>query len=258
MSRYGWKPELPNFRDYPFHEYALSRAVALPPKIDLRKFDTPIYDQGQLGSCTANAIAAAIDFERQQHGQPLIYPSRLFIYYGERKMEGTIPFDSGAEIRDGIKVVAKNGAPPEVAWPYATSRFAEEPSGDAYTAALADCVRAYSRLTSTKITELKSCLAVGAPFVFGFTVYPEFESEAVADKGFLPMPSGKQEPVGGHAVMCVGYDDETRLFIVRNSWGISWGASGYFYMPYDYMTNLNLADDFWHISTVGYSPQQGV
>ena len=59
------------------------------------------------------------------------------------------------------------------------------------------------------------------------------------------MPDLNSEPEGGHAVMCVGYDDERGVFIVRNSWGTGWGDGGYFYMPYGYMTNEDLADDFW-------------
>jgi C1A family cysteine protease len=94
---------------------------------------------------------------------------------------------------------------------------------------------------------MKACLASGYPFIFGFTVYDSFESDAVAKTGIVPMPSKTELVLGGHAVMAVGYDDSKKWFIVRNSWGEDWGDKGYFYIPYDYLTNKNLASDFWTI-----------
>src|SRR3989440_2703094 len=113
VAGYGWIPDLPDQRD---HLYAAPPPVvsALPPSSDLRPHCPPVYDQGQLGSCTANAIGAAIQFDRmKQNLSPNFVPSRLFIYYNERVMEGTVSTDSGAQIRDGIKSVAKQGACPE-------------------------------------------------------------------------------------------------------------------------------------------------
>ena len=101
---------------------------------------------------------------------------------------------------------------------------------------------------------MKSCLAEGYPFVFGFTVYESFESEAVAKSGKLNMPKKGEAQVGGHAVMAVGYSDSSKRFIVRNSWGTSWGLNGYFTMPFDYLLNENLSDDFWTIRLVEVNP----
>jgi C1A family cysteine protease len=64
------------------------------------------------------------------------------------------------------------------------------------------------------------------------------------------MPGLHEAVLGGHAVLCVGYDDATQRFIVRNSWGSNWGQAGYFTIPYAYLLNENLADDFWTISLV--------
>lgn len=254
-SRLGWKPDHLDHRDIPFSAVRL-KAVRLPPSVDLRPGCPPVYDQGQLGSCTGNAIAAAIDFNRRKAGQPFISPSRLFIYWGERNIEGTTAQDAGAEIRDGIKFAATAGVCPEADWPYIENAFATEPPSNAWTAALADVVKGYARLNNTDLTELKSCLAGGDPFVFGFSVYQPFEGPEVARTGIVSLPQSEEAPVGGHAVLCVGYDDASQLFWVRNSWSANWGAAGYFRIPYSYLTNPDLASDFWQISATGYGPVQ--
>ncbi len=249
IQRYGWIPDLPDARD---HLYGAPASVmaALPTKVDLRSQCPPVYDQGQLGSCTANAIGAAIQFERiKQSLSPNFIPSRLFIYYNERVIEGTVSTDSGAQIRDGIKSVAKQGACPEPDWPYDISKFTVRPPKADFTDALKDRAVSYSRLVQNP-NLLKGCLASGYPFVFGFTVYESFESQAVAKSGTVPMPSPGEQTVGGHAVLAVGYDDSAQRFIVRNSWGTGWGTNGYFTMPYAYVTDSNLADDLWTIRLV--------
>jgi C1A family cysteine protease len=230
---------------------------ALPPRLDLRKKCPPIYDQGQLGSCTGNAIAAAVQFSRRKQAKkPDFVPSRLFIYYNERKIEGTVSQDSGAQIRDGIKSVATQGVCPEPSWPYDPRPYPPnpvltvEPSASCYTEALKYKVIAYQRIVRA-LTQMKGCLASGNPFVFGFTVYESFESARVAKTGVVPMPGPSEPVIGGHAVVAVGYDDSNRQFIVRNSWGTTWGLKGYFKMPYAYLLDGGLADDFWTISGVG-------
>jgi C1A family cysteine protease len=83
--------------------------------------------------------------------------------------------------------------------------------------------------------------------VFGFSVYESFESATVAKSGVLNMPKPGERQVGGHAVCAVGYDDAAKRVLVRNSWGPAWGKKGYFTMPYDYVANRNLSDDFWTV-----------
>jgi len=249
IQRYGWIPDLPDARD---RLYAAPAAVmaALPPNFDLRPKCPPVYDQGQLGSCTANAIGGAIQFDRMKENlSPDFVPSRLFIYYNERAIEGTVSTDSGAQIRDGIKTVAKQGACPETDWPYDITKFTVRPPRADYREALHDRAVSYTRLVQNA-NLLKGCLASGYPFVFGFTVYESFESQAVAQSGVVPMPASGEQVLGGHAVAAVGYDDSTQRFIVRNSWGNGWGMAGYFTMPYAYVTDSNLADDLWTIRLV--------
>jgi C1A family cysteine protease len=249
IRRYGWLPDLPDHRDRLFAAPP-AMVVALPPSVDLRTSCPPVYDQGQLGSCTANAIGGALQFNQMKEGLSDIFvPSRLFIYYNERVMENTVDQDSGAMIRDGIKSVSKEGAPHETLWPYVISKFKAKPSPKAYKDALKHRAILYERVTPT-IDQLKGCLASGFPFVFGFAVYESFESSEVAKSGIVPMPKPKERQLGGHAVLAVGYDDTTSRFIVRNSWGDKWGISGYFMMPYDYLTDANLSDDFWTIKKV--------
>ncbi|HVJ40570.1 MAG TPA: C1 family peptidase [Dongiaceae bacterium] len=257
IKSYGWQPDLPDRRD---HLYAAPTPVlmALPPRMDLRRQFPAVYDQGQLGSCTGNAIAGAFEFGRlkQKIGRRDYVPSRLFIYYNERVIEGTVNSDNGAQIRDGIKSVAQQGVCSETTWPYDISQFAVKPPPPAYAEAEKSQAVAYSRVARS-LPQMKGCLASGFPFVFGFTVYESFESPTVAKSGVVEMPKPKEQVVGGHAVVAVGYDDTTQRFIVRNSWGKKWGLRGYFTMPYLYLVDENLADDFWTIRSVENPGQAG-
>jgi len=253
-KHYGWVPDLPDARD---HLYAVPGPVmgTLPPRVDLTPNCPPVLDQGQLGSCTGNAIAAALQFERIRQKLPAanLTPSRLFIYYNERVIEHTVASDSGAQIRDGIKTVAKQGTCFEDGdtnpWPYDIHRFADKPPQGCYQTALTDRAVGYARVMQN-LGQMKGCLATGFPFVAGFTVYDSFESQQVAQTGVVPMPSAGEGVAGGHAVMVVGYDDATQRFIVRNSWGAGWGQGGNFTIPYAYYTDPHLASDFWTIRLV--------
>ena len=242
---YGWLPDLPDHRDL-FYSAVAPRLATLPQKVDMRSKCSPVEDQGQLGSCTANALVGALEFLEVKDGAPFADLSRLFVYYNERVIEGTVDQDSGAFIRDGIKTLAKQGVCTETQWPYKVSKFAKKPSRACYSAAKKHRIVSYHRITT--VDEMRGCLAEGFPFAFGFTVYEAFESPAVAKSGVLNMPGPKEKVVGGHAVMGVGYDDGARRFIIRNSWGSDWGQKGYFTMPYDYLDPAsNLADDFWTV-----------
>jgi C1A family cysteine protease len=244
--KYGWAPDVPDQRD---HLYSAPQPILakLPPKKDLRSGCPPVYDQGQLGSCTANAISGAIQFEQKKQGTTVFAPSRLFIYYNERDMEGTINSDAGAQIRDGVKSVATLGVCPEAEWPYDINKFADKPTPKSYADAKKCEAVGYQRLDSSNLNQLKGCIAAGFPFIFGFTVYDAFESQEVAKTGVLNMPGPKEKVQGGHAVLAVGYDDSTQRFSVRNSWGKDWGIKGYFTIPYIYLITTSLADDFWTI-----------
>jgi len=239
---YGWIPDRPDHRDYLYR--AIAPRIKLPPKIDLRHECSPVENQGQLGSCTANALAGHVQFLELYKGKGTYTDlSRLFIYYNERAEEGTVDSDAGAMIRDGIKVLAQYGVCPEPVWPYDIAQFTRKPTASCYKQALKYRIESYHRLQT--LNEMLNCLADGFPFVFGFTVYESFESLKVAQTGIAPMPKKSERALGGHAVMAVGYDQKQKRFIVRNSWGTQWGQAGYFTMPYQYLETL--ADDFWTI-----------
>ena len=242
--RYGWLPDLPDQRDF---KYAAAFRVPrkLPPAVDLRAQCSPVENQGKLGSCTANALAGALEFLEVKNKQPFVDLSRLFIYYNERVIEHTVNSDSGAMLRDGIKTLAKQGVCSEIKWPYRIARFTARPTPSCYTDAANHQILTYHRLST--LNEMRACLADGFPFVFGFTVYESFESDPVAHSGAVPMPQPGEHVLGGHAVMAVGYDDAGQVFTVRNSWGAKWGQKGYFTMPYDYLANGSLASDFWTV-----------
>lgn len=245
---YGRKPDKKDDRDY---RYVASSSViaALPTSVDLRPNCPPIYDQGQLGSCTSNAIAGAIEYDQMKQGKTPFMPSRLFVYYNERAMEGTVNQDAGAAIRDGIKSVSRQGVPPETDWPYDVTQFAVKPSQQAYTDALLERAVLYQRLPVNLLT-MQACLASGNPVITGFTVYESFESQVVADSGVVPMPRRGEQVLGGHAIDIVGYNNSSNWFIIRNSWSDSWGDKGYAYMPYKYLANPQLTGDMWTIRTV--------
>lgn len=241
----GWRPQLPDNRDY---RYQILKEVDPPIKLDLRALMPPIYDQGNLGSCTGNAIGAAFHYEHVKQGLEDFIPSRLFNYYNARAMENSIQSDSGAVIRDGIKSIAKQGICPETFWPYIIERFAERPTGIAYKEALKHTAISYQAVPPNLET-IKKVIVSERPVVFGFTVYSSFESETTEQTGYMQMPDSSDVVVGGHAVVVTGYDDESQHLICRNSWGETWGDSGYFYMPYSYVL-AGLCADFWVVQVV--------
>jgi len=245
-NRGGWLPDLPDHRDKLFSEVTRALAFApLPPSIDLRAECPPIVDQGNCSSCTANAIAGAVGFLEIKDKVAFVPVSRLFIYYRERAIEGTVKSDSGAMIRDGIKSLVEKGVCAESEWPYDIARFAETPPTVCYRDAAQHKVTAYARLKT--LSDMRQCLASGFPFVLGFSVYESFESPAVARTGVAPMPAAGEQLLGGHAVMACGYDDAAGRLLCRNSWGTGWGMDGYFTLPYGFIMNRDLSDDFWTI-----------
>ena len=244
-GRRGCMPDVPDARDV--HYVPPVDAASLPERVDLRPLCPPVYEQGNLESCTAHAIGAAIQYNQMQTSQRSFVPSRLFIYYNERVLEGEIKQDAGAMIRNGIKTVARLGAPPEDVWPYVESAVFSQPHADAYAAAKLDLVTVYSRVGQT-LPLLQACLAEGFPIVFRYTCFPSMDH--TWDDGVIPMPGPAEPEDGGHCMLIVGYNNADRTFLVRNSWGTAWGQQGYGTMPYDYILSPKWTTDLWTIRGV--------
>lgn len=254
LPKLGWLPDLPDARDF-IYAAPLKVMRSLPAKVDLRKGCPPVYDQKNLGSCTANALGAAFEFGKKKQRKKTFRPSRLFLYYNERVIINTVNADSGAHLRDGIKCLNKQGICPEADWTYDDNdapgaKFTQKPPAACYKKALDNQIVSYWKVP-VALMSIKGCLAEGYPFSFGFTVYESFYSSQVSKKGIMPLPDiSKESIVGGHAVLAVGFDDKKQMVLVRNSWGKTWGIGGYFWMPYSYITNAAYCDDFWTIRNV--------
>lgn len=262
IAGFGWVRDVPDHRDL-LYSAKLVTIQQLPSSVDLRPQCPPVYNQGRIGSCTANAIAGAVQFDRKKVKQtPDFIPSRLFIYYNERAIENRVNFDSGAQIRDGIKTLVKQGVCPEADWPYDDTppaqdggpfppgaRDGQQPPANCYVIAKEYRAANYQRVAQS-LTQMKAAIAEGYPLVFGFMVYSSFFQAPGQQKTVIPMPGTADAVEGGHAVIGVGYDDAKSWFILRNSWGPNQGDKGYFYMPYSYLMDPALASDFWTIRTM--------
>jgi C1A family cysteine protease len=266
----GWLPDRPDIRDFTADHEEVSPlllntevprldAEKAPAMVDLRPWCSPVEDQGQIGSCTANAACGVLEYyERRAFGRHLD-ASRLFVYKATRNMLGWAG-DTGAWLRTTMGCLAVFGAPPEKYWPYVPSKFDVEPPAFCYAYAQSFQALKYYRLDppgtdrTALLGQIKTQLAAGLPSMFGFTVYASIYAPGLAGK--IPMPAKGENVAGGHAIVAVGYDDNLEItnpagapktkgaFLIRNSWGQSWGQGGYGWLPYEYVTN-GLAVDWW-------------
>lgn len=214
--------------------------------IDLRKHCPPVYDQGNLGSCTANAVGFAYEYSENCPADNHWVPSRLFIYYNERSKEGTTDKDAGASMKDAALTVRNTGVCPETEWPYDISKFEEKPTEFCYTDASTHCAKKVQKVAQNS-DSLKAALAMNLPVIFGFTVYESFEK--VKSDGDVPYPDTETEKeLGGHAVSLVGCrtnDEGKTEWIVRNSWSEKWGDKGYCYFSEKHLLDADLCHGFW-------------
>lgn len=262
-KNFGWLPDIPDHRDIGLYGTAIlahtgvnTAPPQLPPVIDLtNRADWPeVYDQGDIGSCVANALAAAIEYEQIKRitadgkfagneflsNKLLFRPSRLFAYYEARKIIGLEKADSGCYIRDAMKVAYHVGVPRETGWRYDEHRFDTKPAKRQYNSAPYHKVTAYRKVIT--VDEIRKAIAEDFPVTVGIAVFNSF---FYASGGDISMPKYSDTMLGGHAILLVGYDDTRKLFKFRNSWGKEWGNEGYGRIPYAYIANRNLSDDFW-------------
>jgi len=247
--KYGWRPSLPDGGRTPV--LSLEEFPPLAPVFDLAPtgFLPPIWDQGQQGSCTGHGCGRALAFVRAKQNEPPMDPSREFLYYNARRIEGSTDSDAGATIADVIAGAQRWGDVPYAQWPTDDAHLLVEPGPEVYAAAsLNQAVKVTRVLGHNRASfeyHFKHCMSVfGVPIVFGFTVYDSFESDAVAKTGVVPMPRPDESVLGGHCVAATAYDDAKRLVKCANSWSAAWGDAGSFYLPYDFIFDPNYASDF--------------
>lgn len=243
---YGWRKDTPDPRDA-LKLFSAARPELyrepLPASVTLKDKFPECYNQGETSSCVGNSSAGAIEFLMAKDGCPIVSPSRLLIYWDARVLSGDTAIDNGCQIRDAIKSLRALGYCRESVWPFAEDKVLDEPPAEAFTEASDHQITKAFALVNPR--DYKVCLAAGYPFIFGMMVYPEFEGDDVEKTGVVAMPPPNECPIGGHAVLCVGYDENERTYLVRNSWGSDWGQEGYFTLPYDYVHDPHLCSDFW-------------
>jgi C1A family cysteine protease len=282
----GWLPDLPDFRDYTMEHdevpaklqqlgqtesvrnmlkkvgVAKRAKTSLPATVDLRVWCSPVEDQGELGSCTANAGVGVVEYFEQRAFGRHIDASRLFLYKVTRNLDHQTG-DTGAYLRTTMAGLVLFGVPPEEYWPYKISDFDKEPSAFCYAFAQSYQAITYYRLdpsgkaADAVLNQVKTNLAAGLPSMFGFTVYSSISQADTTGK--IPFPVKREKIMGGHAVVAVGYDDTMKIknanpgavetkgaLLIRNSWGTKWGEQGYGWLPYDYVL-AGLAIDWWSL-----------
>lgn len=246
---YGWHPSLGDINNEPADTLGLTVLEERDPRDEM----PDPYNQLQLGSCTGNAVAGAIEYDAILNGEHFGTPSRLFIYYGEREREGTVGWDAGAYGHDGFKVARKTGVPPEELWSYDgyKTKFKERPSDEAFAAAAEHKIGKYTHPglgeveDSARRHSLMAVLSNKQTVAFGFVVYESFESLELERTGIVPIPQSGEKVLGGHEVLIVGFlKDKPEYALVRNSWGTDWGMGGYCLFPWQFILNRQLCDDF--------------
>jgi C1A family cysteine protease len=239
MIRFTLKQDPEDFRDLLWAKGSTDPAA----RTDLRGIASAVEDQQTIGSCTGQAIVGIREAMLNKSKSKFIDLSRLFTYQMEQIMEGSFGLDAGACIRDGIKVQVKTGICTERLWPYDVSKLKVMPPQECYEDAAKRKIKRYVRLKT--LSDVKECLTLGFPCVFGIRIFSSFMSESVSRTGNVPIPGWFDSKLGGHALAIFGHNDQTQKIIFRNSWGAGWGDSGYGYLPYKYFNKY--ASDIWAI-----------
>lgn len=243
------------------HEYRPTEGTVARSKVDLRPLLTEVENQGKTNSCAANAVAGAYEYLVQRHlpADETYDVSRMFIYYEGRAAGGGAIEDEGSVLSHLIHSLKTKGACSEETWPFDPDRVNEQPSDEAYTEA-SEFVVEDALHVATDLDSWRCALTEGHPIIFGMKLFDSFDAHR--KPGLVPAPTAAEssrESHGGHAMLCVGYSDQDKVFIVRNSWGTTWGDSGYCYIPYDYLVNpkYNFGDSWIIRQVASLDPEEG-
>lgn len=243
--KHAWIPDVPSIFDFGYKKSLRMKAAST---VSVRHLLPQVWNQGSIGSCVGHAVSDAHYAAQVRAGDKTpMNPSRLFVYYNARLMQGWQDSDNGCYIRDAMKSVAKQGVANEKIWPYKVTKFSKKPPTSAYASGLSNQALAYERVDSSKIENIKAALSDGLPVVFGAMLYESFYD---LKNGKVRMPTKGEKAIGGHAMILADATDSTQDCDTKNSWGKHWGNDGYHKMPYEYLTNKNLCDDFWVLKSV--------
>lgn len=231
---------LPTIVDPPLQdEYEPHKVTST--SIDLRSNFTAIRNQGAVGSCVSHALASIYEYFLRCNGVVTPDLSELFLYYNSREIDGNVNEDTGSTLQAAMKSLAEQGICDEQVWPYEPENINVKPSEAAYQDALTRKVKT-SLNVALNVDAFKSALEDGFPIAISINVFESFTTGA---RGFIPMPSPEEkqsEEHGRHAMVICGFSDEQKVFVVRNSWGLEFGDSGYCYIPYAYISNPALTN----------------
>lgn len=248
VRSFGWKKDLPDHRDFKFSGKV--SVDELPEVVDNRSLEPSIYDQGDLGSCTANATLSAFRQTRRQEKKHDFKASRLAHYYWTREIEETVNEDAGAEIRDAVKVLSQIGTVAESRWPYKIEKFTVAPTPAIKRDALKHTCLVYESVP-LDVTSFRKAIYENGHVIIGIAVFQSFVSREVGKTGNVPVPGPNEVAIGGHAMLAVGYDMTNGTAIVKNSWGKDWGDAGNCHIPFSYLLNPEYSGDYWTLKSIG-------
>lgn len=258
VKRFGCLPDIPDQRD---NIRTFPDTIEYYQTVDLRKSGhlPTVKEQGKLGSSSAFSVLSAYIYSlRKDKLVEEIQLSPLFIYYNQRYIAGTIGCDSGASIRDALKVIERLGVCKEDMYPYTTDYYNDRPTNDAYKYAYDNKYPIQYCKLKLSLENIMKGLSLNFPIIFGFTVYESFIHKDTERTGVMPEPKNGEKIVGYHSVLVVGYDIHRKHLLCMNSWGSSWGQEGFFWMPFSFVNERNCGDPWIVSNSYGIRNRQPV
>lgn len=253
---FGWKPDLPDIHDkyYQFDKVELAPDTDSDSdldsdiensfrisRVDLRDQFPPVYDQANLHCSVPCSVLSVWRFfcnKTQSESDP---PSRIHLHQLTSLIDSN---DKSLSIKNCLHVLEKVGVVSEE-----VIGFGEYPEVDEHFSGIESKppkLIKYRRVEQNK-EQFKRALDAGYPIIFGLSLYSSALTDGTRKTGVIKMPTKSDQVVGGMCMVLVGYDNEQKMWIVRNNWGGDWGERGYGYIPFNYLTNPQLAQNFWVI-----------